>query len=292
MLVIFLLRIILIFIAIGLFIFLGFDFDDGRYKSNRKQLFAFIPVVIVALSLCIAWVPANNVGIKWSAVSGTSKKTLSEGIKFISPLDKIYLIDTTVQERTMKDVTVQTKDAQFVKSQVNIKFQVNKKDAFKVYKRYGSLDALKQNIIANYSQKSIETVATQYNITDILGEKKNELYKLSTDELSKMLKDEGVQLVSMTIKDMNAGKDIEKAISNEAVAKKEVETAEQEKLKAKKEAETKVIKAKAEAEANKLKEKTLTKEILMQKMLEKWNGELPRVTDGSNGLFDLNSLIK
>lgn len=94
------------------------------------------------------------------------------------------------------------------------------------------------------------------------------------------------------IKDMNAGDKIEKAIADEAVAKKEVETAEQKKAKAQKEAETKVIKAKAEAEANKLKEKTLTKEILMQELLDKWNGELPKVTDGNSGIFNLDSLLK
>ena len=52
-----------------------------------------------------------------------------------------------------------------------------------------------------------------------------------------MLKSEGVELIQLTIKDMNAGDEIEKAIADEAVAKKRVETAEQNRLKAKKDAE-------------------------------------------------------
>ena len=65
-------------------------------------------------------------------------------------------------------------------AQVNVKFRVNQKDAFKVYKRYTTLDTLKKNIISNYAQKAIGTVATQYNVIDVLGAKKNEIYDSST----------------------------------------------------------------------------------------------------------------
>lgn len=287
-----LLRILLIIIALVLFCVAGYDSENETFKCNKKQIIVLIPILLFILTMCIVRVPANNVGVYWSAANGTREKTLGEGIKLKAPLDKVYLIPTTVEERTIKDVTVQTKDAQSVKAEINVKFRVNKESAFEVYKRYGDLETLKKNIVSNYSQKAIEKVTAKYNVIDILGSKKNEVYKESTDELGGMFEGEGVNLVSLTIKDMNAGNKIEKAIADEAVAKKEVETAEQKKAKAQKEAETKVIKAKAEAEANKLKEKTLTKEILMQELLDKWNGELPKVTDGSSGIFNLDSLLK
>lgn len=285
-------RILLIIIAIALFCIAGYDDENETFKCSKSQIIVLIPILIFALTMCIVRVPANNVGVYWSAANGTREKTLGEGIKLKAPLDKVYLIPTTVEERTIKDVTVQTKDAQSVKAEINVKFRVKKESAFEVYKRYGDLETLKKNIVSNYSQKAIEKVTAKYNVIDILGSKKNEVYKESTDELEGMFEGEGVNLVSLTIKDMNAGDKIEKAIADEAVAKKEVETAEQKKAKAQKEAETKIIKAKAEAEANKLKEKTLTKEILMQEMLDKWNGELPKVTDGSSGIFNLDSLLK
>lgn len=59
-----------------------------------------------------------------------------------------------------------------------------------------------------------------------------------------------------------------KAIADEAVAKKRVETAEQNRLKAKKDAQTKVINAKAEADANKILEKQLTNKILAQQWIK------------------------
>lgn len=291
----FLLKIILFLVTVATAVFFGFkkeEYDCYSFALRKEQLFAFIPFILFfIITFCMAYVPANNVGIKWSAFGGTSSTTLREGISFKSPLDKVYTIETTVQERTMKEVKVQTKDSQFVESQVNVKFKVNPENAFKVYKGYGTLENLKTNIISNYSQKAIEGIVTQYNVIDALGAKKNEIYSLATKKLKDMLASEGVELVQLTIKDMNAGDKIEKAIAEEAVAKKRVETAEQNRLKAKKDAETKLIQAEADAKANKLKEKTITKMIVQQQMIDKWNRELPKVS-GSTGLFNMDSLLK
>ena len=127
---------------------------------------------------------------------------------------------------------------------------------------------------------------------DTLGAKKNEIYTLATKDLQNMLKDEGVELIQLTIKDMNAGSEIEKAIADEAVAKKRVETAEQNRLKAKKDAETKVVNAKAEADANKILEKQLTNKILIQQWIEKWNGEVPKVSGDNKSMINIQDLMK
>lgn len=278
------LKILCVIASITLFFWLsGLFLESENHKFfQKKQLLAIIPLIVFVLLCCVVFIPSNTVGIKWSAFHGTSNKTLEEGIHIKSPLDKIYLIDTKVQERTIKDVTVQTKDAQFVTTVVNVKFKVDKDNAYAVYKGYGTLDSLKKNIVSNYSQKAIESVVTQYDIISVLGDKKNEIYDKATDKLEEMLSEEGVDLVQLTIKDMDAGDEIENAIKEEAIAKKQVETAEQNRLKAEKDAETKVIKAKGEAEANKILTEELTDAVLQDKWIEKWNGKLPSVVTGSD----------
>lgn len=278
------LKILCVIASITLFFWLSGLFQESENHKffQKKQLLATIPLIVFVLLCCVVFIPSNTVGIKWSAFHGTSNKTLEEGIHIKSPLDKIYLIDTKVQERTIKDVTVQTKDAQFVTTVVNVKFKVDKDNAYAVYKGYGTLDALKKNIVSNYSQKAIESVVTQYDIISVLGDKKNEIYDKATDKLEEMLSKEGVDLVQLTIKDMDAGDEIENAIKEEAIAKKQVETAEQNRLKAEKDAETKVIKAKGEAEANKILTEELTDAVLQDKWIEKWNGKLPSVVTGSD----------
>lgn len=290
----FLISIILVLLAIGMVIALGIiEKENGinTFKLNKRQLLAII-LLLVALGMnCITFVSANTVGVKYSAFNGTSKETLNEGLHFKTPFDKIYEIDTTVQERSVKNVMVQTNDAQFLTMNINVKYQVTTKDAFKVYKGYKTLDILNKNIIANYAQQALSEVCTQYNIIDILGDKRNEVIQKSSELLKEKYANEGVTFKSLTVKDMDAGNEIEKAIKDEAVAKKEVETAEQKKQKAQKEAETKLIEAQGEAEANAAKSTQLTDQILKEKIIEKWNGELSKV-GGSNGtMFDISSLL-
>lgn len=236
-------------------------------------------------------IPSNTVGVKYSALHGTSKNTLKEGVHFVTPfVDKIYKIDTTVQERTDKSVSVQTKDAQWAKMQVNVKYEVSKSNAFKVYKQYKTMDALKENIIGNYAQNAMNEVCSNYNIIDLLGDQRNEIINKASEILRENLEKEGVTLKMLTIKDLDAGKKIEKAISDEAVAKKQVETAKQKQEKARTEAETKLIEAEGEANANAVKTKALTPEVLQEQWINKWDGKLPKVTDGNTmiGLDNLN----
>ena len=99
---------------------------------------------------------------------------------------------------------------------------------------------------------------------------------------------------------MDAGEALEKAITDEAVAKKAVETAEQNLLKAETEAkqksvqakaeqeaasikaETKLIEAEAERKANELLNQSLTDMVLKMEWIEKWNGQMPAYYNGSD----------
>lgn len=287
----FLINVVLVIVAIFLLFNGAYNKEEDKFELNKRQLLAIIPLVIVLGLSSVVFVSANTVGVKYSAFSGTSKDTLSEGLHFKTPFDKIYEIDTTVQERSVKNVVVQTNDAQFLTMNINVKYQVTTKDAFKVYKGYKTLDTLNKNIIGNYAQQALSEVCTQYNIIDILGDKRNEVIQKSSELLRQKYLDEGVTFKSLTVKDMDAGNEIEKAIKDEAVAKKEVETAEQRKQKAQKEAETKLIEAQGEAEANAAKSSQLTDQILKEKMIEKWNGELPKVSGSDGTMLDVNGLL-
>lgn len=67
----------------------------------------------------------------------------------------------------------------------------------------------------------------------------------------------GIEFVSISIMDMDAGDEIEEAITAEAVAKKEVETAQQELLKTQTQAQKLAVQAQAEQDAAKIEAETL-----------------------------------
>ena len=147
-----------------------------------------------------------------------------------------------------------------------------------------------QNILSNTTQKQLEKISIQYNIMEILGEKRDEIVTKTSEELRKELLNDGILIERIVLVDTDAGDAIENAIAKEASAKKEAETAKYQKEKAQLEGEAKVIEAQKEKEANELKQKTLTNQILTEKMIEKWNGTLPTTMLGQDilSVFNIN----
>lgn len=207
-------------------------------------------------------------------------------------------------------MTSQTKDSQFVNSTLDIKYRVSSSNAYMVFKQFRTLERMSETLIIPTTQRVLEQVTTSYNVIDILGEKRNELYGLLEQRLTEEFAKYGVEFYAISITDMDAGEKIEEAITAEAVAKKSVETAEQELLRAQTEAkqksvtaqaeqdaarikaETKKIEAEAEKEANDLLQKSLTEEILIQQWIEKWDGKVPEYYggDGTDLIFNTGNL--
>ncbi len=225
-------------------------------------------VLIVTLLFSIKTVPANHVGVKYSPFSGVSNTTLNSGFHLLSPFDKVYNISTEVQSETLKELTGQTSDAQFLKIEIDVKYQVNRQDVFKVFQQFRTLEQLNRVYLRPVVQRAIEQVLTQYNIIDVLGEKRNEVYDKIKENLTKSFSDASLQLYSFSILDTDAGDEIESAIKRESIAKKDAETAKQNLEKEKIEAEIKKTKAQAEADANAILSEKIDDKILKKMEME------------------------
>ena len=287
--------------VVVLFIVLGLD-EYGEFSFRGRQVLSLLGLLVCLLG-CFTKIPANSVGIVYSAVNGTSDKTLTEGIHTKNLLDKVYVISTENQVKTIDNLTSQTKDAQFVTTSLTIQYKVNSENAFLVFKQYRDVKRMDEILITPTTQRILELVTTKYDVIDILGESRVDVY----EEVKRGLSDEfsayGVDFVSITINDMDAGERIENAIAEEAVAKKAVETAEQNLLKAETEAKQKSVQAKADQEAAKIKAETLlieaeaeraanellsqslTETILKDKWISKWSGNLPQYYGGNADLM-------
>ncbi len=298
-----------IIVFIVAFIILGIDFSCSRDKDwelRLRQVLSLFAFLILIPGL-LAKVPANSVGIKYSPFNGTSEVTLSEGFHGKNLFDKIYKISTEVQSMEVSNLTTQTRDAQYVTSSIDVKYRVSSANAYLVFTQFRTLDKMSETLIAPTTQRVMELITTNYNVMEVLGDKRSEIYKELEVKLTEEFKKYGVEFYSISIIDMDAGEAIENAITAEAVAKKAVETAEQELLKAeteakqksvvaqaeqdaaKIEAETKLIQAEAEKKANELLQKSLTEDILIQQWIEKWNGKVPEYYGGNGADLIFNT---
>lgn len=274
------------------FIGLSMDPINNKFKVTKKS-FASLFCMVFVLFGCFTNIGANKVGIMYNPFKGGIQDyTLGQGYKIKSPFTKIYKINTEVNELTFNNISVQTSDSQFVNTIIKAQVKIDSSKAFEYFSKYRdkSLEDI-SSVLSATIQKQLETITTQYNIMDVLGAKRDEIVNKSLDLIQKELLKDGISVLRITLVDTDAGEQIEKAIANEAVAKKEAETAEYKKQKAQLEGEAKVIEAQKEKEANELISKTLTDELLMEQFIEKWDGKLSVVSGNANGFFDISEIL-
>ena len=286
--------IIILSVILTLIVFatLSIDVTNDKFKVTKKSFLSLLCLLLIGFG-CFTNIGANRVGIVYNPFKGGIQSyTLGQGYKTKSPLTKIYKINTEVQELTFKNISVQTNDSQFVNAVIKAQVKIDSNKAFEYFSKYKdkNLEDI-SGLLSSTMQKQLETITTQYNIMDVLGAKRDEIVNKSLDLIQKELIKDGISVLRITLVDTDAGEQIEKAIANEAVAKKEAETAEYKKQKAQLEGEAKVIEAQKEKEANELISKTLTDELLMEQFIEKWDGKLSVVSGNANGFFDISEIL-
>jgi regulator of protease activity HflC (stomatin/prohibitin superfamily) len=281
-----------------LFILLGINKKlDSRYfgwKLCKRQLLSLLAFLLVGLAM-FAVVPANSVGIIYAPFGGgIQDQVLGEGVSVKSPFDTVYTISTEVQDKTMENLYVQTKDSQFLTLSVNVKYYVDESKAFTVFKNFRTLTNVDAQLIQSEVKKAIEEATTGYNIIECLGDQLPAIYAQVESSLAESLAKNGITLHTVTLLNIDGGDEIEAAIAAEAVAKKRVETAQQELAAAQIEAETTVVDAQAQADATTILAEAVSNnpDVLTLRWIEKWNGELPYFvsSDDSNVMVDMGDL--
>lgn len=277
-------------LTIAALIFMSARFEEDkhgmeklRFKLRKTTVLGFLPVLLLGFGMVVT-VPVNSVGIVFNQFTGVQQEVRQEGIHIKNPFEKFYIIPTEIQSKELLGLTGQTKDAQWIRMDLDIKYRVSRTKAFEVFTRFRNLENVDNTLLSPIVQRSVESVTTQYNVIDILGEKRNEAYTLIEREVAARLAESGIEFISLVLTDTDAGSAIEQAIEQEAVAKKAVETALQVKARAEIDAQTKVMQASAAAEvaiieaqavadANMLMSNSITPEILRKMEMEariKW----------------------
>lgn len=265
--------------------FTQYDHETGKTKLTKLAKGSIITVVAIASlgifrGTAVKRIPANTVGVKVSAIGGVQENTLQTGYHLKIPfIDTVYTLSTSVQTKTMEKITTQTKDGQWLNTNIDVKYRVNKEKAMTIFSNYTKLENVNESVIAPAVQRAIESVTGNYDIYDILGNKWTEVYEEIDKALKEKFESYDLEFVSFTITDQDAGDEIEAAIKSESVKQKEIDTARQEQEKAKVEADTKkvqaqaeadagIIKAEGEAKANKAKSDSITDNLIRMKEAE------------------------
>lgn len=258
--------------------------ENGNLGIILGIVIGVVILIAIVFFASITTVPTGYVGVK-TKFGQVQNDTIQEGLNFKAPfVEKIVKIDCRIKKYENKDAfESSTKDMQVIRDiYVAVNYSVEKSEANKLYQSTGT--KYNEILIDPAIQESVKSSFSQFTAEELIVNR-NKVSELIKTSLIDKLKDKGINITETSIKNFDFSEEYNKAIENKATAQQQAETAKAELERAKVDNEKKIENAKAEAEVmrqqnNEITDKTLKlKELeVKQKMIDKWNGQLPTTT--------------
>ena len=272
-----------IILFIAAFVWIVVTSEEHKFAKG----FLALPLLLICVIGCIKSVPTGHTGVV-TTFGRVEDYTLEAGVHFINPFSKVIKIDNRTQKQSV-EMNAFSSDIQEVKVVYTVNYSIDKANAQNLYKNIGL--NYYDVVIAPKVIECVKSVMAQYTAENLVSSRSEVAIKIE-DQLAESLTIYDIRVITTSIEDL----DFTDAFTDAVEAK---QVAEQNKLKAQTEAETKIIQAEAEAKvkitqaeaeakSNELLNKTLTNAMLQKLFYEKWDGKLPIVTSGNNGINLLN----
>lgn len=265
--------------------------------------------------LCLERVPVGYEGVVYS-INGVKDETLTQGWHFIAPQQHVkeftvgneqLLLTKDEREGSKEDDSfkVSTSDDASIAISFQMSYRFDPENLVATYKRFKGMDgeAIVENRVKAVLKSKVSEITTNYSMMDIYSGNRSEINEKLTTYLNEKLSTEyGIQVIDASIIDVHPDAKLSEAIDARVTALQEKQQAQAEQETAKVKAETalieaqnkadiKVLEAEAEAEANKKLSESLTEKIIKDKMIDKWDGQLPKVQSSGDEMFDVSSLL-
>ena len=295
-------------------------FNDREIRSgiggNRQLLFraallalAFAIVILVISNLMrVTRIGAGYVGVEVNLAGsqrGAQDIPVRTGWVFYSPL-KTEVIPFPTFVQTVKwtaDVgeghpyneenVFNSKEGQEVRADVSMSYAIDsvKVPEFYVKYRTDNLDRFTHGILKDIVRNSLNEMASTYKLEDIYGENKAQFLRESRERVQAQVSPVGVQIQQFGF----IGTEAERARNQRAVTQAEMAKAVAEAegearsqiARAHGEATSLIERARGEAEANRLRQASITPQLLawrrlenQRALVERWNGDLPKTVLG------------
>lgn len=265
--------------------------NSPKFNLSTRSI-GKIVLVVVGLFLLLMFFPiviigAGQRGVVFNNFTGIENRILGEGTHFRIPLVETV---TAISVRTQKtDVKAEaaSKDLQTVNTDVVVNWRLDSAQVNKIYQQVGNEEALVDRIIVPAVHEVVKAATAQKTASEVLA-KRAEL-KADVDRLlSERLRKFEVILEDVSIVNVNFSQEFNRAIEQKQVAQQQAEQALFKTQEASATAQATINIARGEAEANRLKQQSLTQQLLELRAIEKWDGKLPTYNGGATPFINLN----
>lgn len=273
---------------------------------------AIVIVIGLVVGICCATtVPAGYVAVQYNMRGGIMDEVLTQGVHFTSPTIKTALYSVSLNQSYLtagkqgdsaddESFSASTSEGKAINIDLTFTYQYASDDVVGVFTRFkgqNGTDIRDSFIKPNIVSWSKEVIA-RYKVADILGAERATVNVALTDYLAQKFVPYGITISNVSLIDISVDDETMKAINAKITAQQNAETqainnqtaidkaaadAMVKTTTAQAEADAMLIRAQAEAEANEMLTKSMTKEVLEAKWIERWDGILPKMmTEGTS----------
>lgn len=269
------------------------------FKKGKKFCYACFGVGFVCFMVSMSFniIPTGYTGVR-TTFGQVDKVTLHNGFNWKIPfIQSIETVNNKQQDIVFNDDEIwsETKErtAIYYKG-VTVTYQINPEKSSWIY---ANISNYKDNLVTR-SLVSSAIKASSKDLTDIDATNRSIIEPKSLNAIQNSLDDkygkDVIYINKVTINNADFEESYNKAIADKQKAQLAAEQQEIENnraiAKAKADAEVAVKEAQGKADANDILKKSLSDEVLKNKYIEKWNGQMPNVvSDDSNVLYGIDS---
>lgn len=289
--------IILVVCAVAFYII---SYKEKSAKRIIGGLLLVVGLALAVVSQSFTIIPTGYTGVK-TTFGQIDNVTLQNGFNWKTPLiQSIEMVDNKQQDISFNDDEIwsETKErtAIYYKG-VTVTYQINPEKSSWIY---ANISNYKDNLVTKPLVSSA-IKASSKDLSDVDATNRSIIEPKALKNIQDSLNDkygkDVIYVNKVTINNADFEESYNKAIADKQKAQLAAEQQEIENNKAiaKAEADAKVAveKAQGKADANEILKKSLSDEVLKDKYIEKWNGQMPNVvSDGSSVMYGIDSSSK
>ena len=274
---------------------------DNYFKINAVIISVVLFIIISASS--IRCVPVGHDGIVKKLGTVKHDQTLNEGWHFVIPFITNIIPLTKKLIKIGVEAESASKDLQNVKTIITVQYSL--KQVSFLFQKIGDEFNINQIVLLPAVQESVKAVTAVYTAENLIKKRVNvkleienqikEFVKTTLEK--KSLSVESIVIANIALTDFQFSQEFNTAIEEKVKAEQDALRAKNEKMKKITEAQAiaETIRLESIARANAIKREALALKmnplLIEYKKIEKWDGNLPKVTSGVIPLLDVNKSL-
>lgn len=257
--------------------------SGSKFNISKKAVITVISVIaaLIVLFNSITIIDAGHTGVV-NTLGRVSENVMQEGIHIKIPfVQRIIKMDNRIVKLEVETEAF-SKDLQTVTTVLAINYRVSKDKSYAIYKNVGS--DYETILVTPAVNEVLKAITAQYTAEESVTNR-SLISQGLIEQLNAKLNANGIYVEDVNIINFEFSEAYVTAIEDKQVAEQRLLKAKTEKeeaiVKAEAEAEKVRIQAEAQAKANQILNTSINSNLIEYEKVQKWNGELPKVTDGS-----------